>query len=82
MISVIHVKSLISKNNRIIINSLKRFNSATSASTGTTQVDSKQNEAGSTTSKSTPTNDYYDIVICGGGMVGTAIAQALGFLIN
>lgn len=34
------------------------------------------------TDKSNPSlnkNEYYDIVVCGGGMVGTAMALALGF---
>jgi len=32
-------------------------------------------------SSSSPKNEYYDIVVVGGGMVGTAMAKALGYLL-
>jgi hypothetical protein len=44
-------------------------------------TNSQTNDNSKTTStSSTSKNDYYDIVVVGGGMVGTAMAKALGLL--
>lgn len=39
---------------------------------------SSQTKAHSTSSQSLPKNEYFDVVISGGGMVGTSMALALG----
>ena len=45
-------------------------------------TNSQANENSKTTSTSSSSNnDYYDIVVVGGGMVGTAMAKALGLLL-
>ena len=39
------------------------------------------NSQTTSTSSSSSKNDYYDIVVVGGGMVGTAMAKALGLFL-
>jgi hypothetical protein len=71
MIQVIRLRAVIcnKSNNLVQVCTLsKRFNSTTSSNNSTKSTTQQQNVS----------NDYYDIVVVGGGMVGTAMARALG----
>ena len=60
-------------------------NTSTNSSQKSSESNSSNHDSSSSSSSSTSStkssksiNDYYDIVICGGGMVGSAMAYILG----
>ena len=55
----------------VMISKQFRFGYATLTNKLDSTADSKQ-------SSTEPINKYYDIVVCGGGIVGTSMASALG----
>ncbi len=79
MISVVLLKSSVSRSfltasRSQVLSSLKRFESTIGSSSTTQDTNIKEENKPNNVKGS----DFYDIVICGSGMVGSAMAYALG----
>jgi len=82
MISVVFLKSPVTRSFLTVSRtqaflSTRRFESTTATNTATPAAD-KHEDSQTSSSNTVKGSDFYDIVICGGGMVGSAMAYALG----